>query len=228
MQARMAPSKEEKDDFSRLLREVCAGTVPFASLQEHSYFLRRGKQICRRVVRGYSDAGYDAEDLFVDTCLKILTHEASFIREGRLTGTEESASGNVSDDDAFFKRFLVFAAGIFRLRLRTQRPRAWIDRWHYDAWSYSPLISFVSIGECRAVEDPGVDLEGGCLLREFLEFIGVTLPHERRRAVEMWLEDYSLREIEKSLNGDGITCSRAAIRRWIADSLKSFVAPRNH
>ena len=243
MHARAARSEWEKDDFSKLLREVCAGARPFASIEEHSHFLSRGRQICRRVVRGRSDGAYDAEDLFLDACVRMLAHEEMFIREGSLVRVEESALDDewddesedvppnappdVSDDAVFFKRFLVLTAGMFRRRLRKQHVRAWDAPWGYDPWYRPPRVAFVPISECREVEAPGVDLEGGASQR--VPRVRRSWPALRAQACRnMWLENYSLREIQTALHGDGSLCSHTVIRRWIADSLKDFVAPRGH
>jgi DNA-directed RNA polymerase specialized sigma24 family protein len=58
-------------------------------------------------------------------------------------------------------------------------------------------------------------------LKELLEF-GKTLPAERRRAVELWLEEYSYRKIAEILQTEGYSVSHIAVHKWIGDVLRAF------
>jgi DNA-directed RNA polymerase specialized sigma24 family protein len=211
----MIRSGQEEDDFSRLLREVREGAVPLDSILEHSEFQRRGRQICRHVSRNYSDGSYDAEDLFLDTCVRMLAHEEGFMRPNRDIHTNEPERENMPDAETFFRWFFVVALNIFRSRLRKMRSQGRLGGYGL------PTIS-VPIEEAISVRDASIDLEGECFLREFQDFITANLPDDHRCAIALRMEGYSYREIAAALNGNGVKCSHTGIRIWIADGLENF------
>jgi DNA-directed RNA polymerase specialized sigma24 family protein len=72
-----------------------------------------------------------------------------------------------------------------------------------------------------SIPAPDEDFDGKYYLSRFLEFIK-NFPPERRRAVLLWLEGYSYREIEKTLRDEGIKLSSQSVKQWVTKSLNAF------
>jgi RNA polymerase sigma factor (sigma-70 family) len=198
-------------DFATLLRGVKAGRAPFESILEHAEFMKRARSICRRICRGGPEPVYDADDLFADACGRVLEHKRSFVRRGTLPPPQGPTSKTPEEDD-FFRWFYVVARNTYLSRLRKSRFGV-----------NGPHVVFVSLEECRSIEEPGANLERENLLRDFREFMDKNLPTKDRLALELWVRGFTLREIAQTLDGEGVKCSHVSVRKWIQTGLKAFM-----
>jgi RNA polymerase sigma factor (sigma-70 family) len=176
--------------FPDILREVLEGKESMNALLEHPEFRRRGGKVCAALQQDQ----WDTEELFQDTCVKLLKYPSfKFTRN------------NIPDENAFFSWFYVIAQNIVRDKIRREKksPRASI-----------PL-------EQISVPDLKVNLEDKSLISEFMGF-SRTLPDPHRLAILCWLEGSSVREINKILNNEGVKCSHVTIQKWIKDAFINF------
>ena len=71
------------------------------------------------------------------------------------------------------------------------------------------------------VRAPGVNYDGMYFLSRLSKFVA-TYPVAQQRAVELWLADYSYREIEEILYGEGFEFSHVTVGNWVNAILKAF------
>ena len=189
----------DEGSFCWFLQEFLITSRSIHELLAQSEFQRRGIKICAWIVRNYCDASYDAEDLFQDVCAMMLKFEDKLRPE------------NTPDTAAFFGWLFVLALNIFRSRLRkTSRLK-----------KKGILLGFEPLEELP-VEAPRVDFDEGCFLSEFLDFIAKNFPPKYQRAISLWLQGYSSREMEEKLNSEGISCSHVTAQKWINTGLETF------
>lgn len=196
MNSTSTSDKGGKGNVSKLLQEVLDRRRPLADLLALVEFLRRGERICRWIVSRhyaqYQDATFDAADLFSEACMKLLRCE------------HRLRPDNTPDEKAFYGLFFTAALNIIRSRIR----RIIKQRKMAQASDAEPV-------------DRRINLERSCLLSEFMDSIK-PLPDERRRAIVLWLLDYSYREIAVKLNRRGVKCSHTSIQRWVRDAIRAF------
>src|SRR5437588_4914877 len=103
--SRKSSTPEEKESFHEVWEEFLLGNKSIEDILSHSEFLRRGMGICRWIVR---DTWYDAEDLFIDTCMKMLRFK------------DKLEARNIPNVKAFFSWFHTAAMNIFCNFLRKE------------------------------------------------------------------------------------------------------------
>lgn len=186
-----------EEEFLHLLREILAGKGTINALLAHPSFMRRGERICQHIKKD-REAG---RELFQEACLRILVlkHRQSIL-----------SKFDIPDENAFFAWFYVLARNIDRNNYR---------RDHRGE-------THISIHDLKLegtnLTSQGLDLEVKSLLGEFLEYIK-SLPEEKAQAVNLWLSDYSTREIAEILNNSGIKCSHVTVHVWVKTALKTFL-----
>jgi DNA-directed RNA polymerase specialized sigma24 family protein len=187
-------SKKEEDlDFATVLGEVLTGRRPFEALLVHSEFLQRATQLCRHIT---GDAE-EAEDLFQESCLKMLDY-----------GRQGLGNARVGRISSFFEWYLILTRNLYRSKMREK----------------GLTIDEVPVEE-HPIVAPEVDLEREYLVKEILEYTK-TLPVVRQLAFEYWLDGYSSREIAKKLGEMGLRCSHVGVAKWNNQTLRDLGSPK--
>jgi RNA polymerase sigma factor (sigma-70 family) len=136
----------------------------------------------------------EADDLYQMACIRVWKYGHALKLE------------NMQNEDAFFAWFYVLALHTYWDNWRKQRIQ-------FDARQVQDM----------PVADLRVNIEDQCLRDEFVEFSKKTLSDYRRRAVEYWLDDLSLRDIARNLNREGIPCSHVTVGTWIKEAVNGFL-----
>lgn len=150
--------------------------------------------VYRRLNLGRYDPSYERQDLYGDACEKLLKSRHCFRPE------------RIPDEKALFKWLytLVFNRGLSKYH-EIRRHRLW-------------LLPSEAVEELPE-EDSGVNLESEWVVRELMRLIE-TLPEERRRAILLWLEGNSSREIMRILKGEGVKVSHVTIQKRVDAGLE--------
>lgn len=205
MSTHIKNSKEGEFRLWNLLLAILANSKPIGELLGNREFQNRGKRRCADIMRQYGElmrryygASYDEEDLFYEACGKIWRAEHPLRPEC------------TRDENAFFHWFFVLAQNIVRSKLRK-----------YGAFQKEevPLV-FVSTDDFPIMDDR-VQLDWECFYNQFMEFT-TTLSAKRQRAMQLWHEGNSTREIKRILNSEGIKCSNVAVQNWTRDAIEAF------
>ena len=160
--------------------------------------LRICQAVYRRLDLGRRDPAYGREDLYADACEKLLRSRHSFHPDA------------IPDEKAFHSWLYVLALNVGRSKLREiKRQRPWLF----------PGEAVEELPE----EDSGINLEREWAVRELLGFIE-SLPEERRRALLLWLEGNSYREVMQILEGEGRKVSHVTIQKWVDAGLRFVIA----
>jgi RNA polymerase sigma factor (sigma-70 family) len=190
------PSPEE--DFTNLLRQLRDGLRSIDDFFEMIDFARWLRIFCYRYDFTVIDKSYGPEDLFQDCYIKVLESVLKL---------EPDNTPNVCAFYGWLKT-LVYRTFLDKLRASNKAQN------HEWFRSDEPVETF-------DIPAPDVDYDGKCFLSLFLQFIK-DLPSEHQRAIKLWLEDDSYREIAETLNDEGIECSHVTVRNWVIASLDGF------
>ena len=136
-----------------------------------------------------------ALDLFQDACVRLMTYEHA-IHKVRGENTEQ-----------FFSWLFVLVRHL------------WLDTRTRDNDSRQ-RIADTAIEDLQ-LEDPGLNPEAQCLWGEFTDF-KKTLPYTHRRAIELHLSGFSLRQIAKILRREGYDYSHVMVKLWISHAHRDF------
>jgi RNA polymerase sigma factor (sigma-70 family) len=187
--------KKEADysSFYYVLEAIVIGEESIDVILAHAEFRKRTERICKALARNFR-LKIEADDLFQEVCLKVLKY-------GRAIGER-----NIRNEGAFFSWLYVVAQNICRSELRKRQV----------------LLSDIAFDDLQ-IADRSINLLDDQLLKEFREF-SKHLPdreHWERRAIDLWLEGYSYRDIKKLL---GIAKSHVAISNRIKKAIEKFSA----
>jgi DNA-directed RNA polymerase specialized sigma24 family protein len=148
---------------------------------------------------------YDRDDLSQDICLILWKMEPKL-----------RIPGNVLTEDEFFDWLFVLVRNRYFSVIR-----------QHIAQKRDGLRGDTPIKE-NQIPARKVDFEGQVFLSQFLKFTE-RYPEEWQWAVDLWLEDYSYRDIQEVLNSRGIPCTYGTIRNWViaivGDFKKSLESP---
>lgn len=184
-------------DFQGILREVQKERKSVASLLEHPKFIDTVRRICYRC-NFQQITPYNAEDLYQDVCLKLFELEPTL-----------QISGNILTEEDFFNWLFVVVRNHYYSTIRQH-----IAQKRDGLRSDKPVEEFQTLAY-------DVDFEGKVFLSQFLKFTE-KYPDEMQLAVALWLNDYSYRDMEEILRGEGIQCSHATVRNWITGAVRTF------
>lgn len=194
-----------------LLTEILEGRKPIEKLFSNREFQIKAKKICAVIMNGYKglmglyySASYDVEDLQSEADMKVCNHWQKREAENNAPTLKD-----FPNESAFLSYYYVAALHIVFSKLRPYRR---------ELQETGFTLVFLPIDELP-IADPRIDLERDCLLRQCLEVLE-TLPYKQRRAVLLWSEGFSTREIKKILEDEGIDYSHVTIQKWIAAALK--------
>jgi DNA-directed RNA polymerase specialized sigma24 family protein len=209
------PSTAKKEaEFSLwiILSEILTGGRPIEDLVAHRGFQRLANRLSARVMRRYNGimrmyygVSYEAEDLFIEVCMRMINYWHRREALGRRPdGT------NFPNEKAFSAWLFVLALNVVRSKLRKFK----------ELQEDGVTLIYVPIDDLDIADDR-VQLEWQSFCKQFLEFTE-TLNENHRRATRLWYEGYSAREIKKALNDAGIKCSHVAVQSWVKSSLEAF------
>jgi RNA polymerase sigma factor (sigma-70 family) len=178
--------------FLMLLGEVLNDGKPVDVLLEHAECERRLKRICYGLA-GNRDG---AEDLYQEACRKFLQYRDAISRR------------NTGNPEEFFGYLYTM---VLHLRLDQVRLE---NRIQYDETPVEELEPKDLLADLKY-------LDHQCLLSELHRF-SKTLPKEYARAIELYEQGYTFREIAETLRSENYQCSHVTVRTWIKDALKNF------
>jgi DNA-directed RNA polymerase specialized sigma24 family protein len=188
------------EDFGVIYDEYVKDRRSFDELLVHPKFQRRLRQLVYKYNFRSFHMVYGPEDLYGDSILKVKVSAHLLLKPN-----------NVRGEDEFFDYWLpmvvhgVFCSSDRRLN-RARRNK--VQRAEEPA-------------EELSLPAPPDDHDRKYLLNLFRKSIRYE-PEKKRRAIELWLEDYSFREIEVALYGEGSVVSYTTIRNWVKRSIRTF------
>lgn len=188
------------EDFGVLYDDYIGNRGSIDELLVHPKFQRRLRQLCYKYNFRSFHMVYGPEDLYGDSVLKV-----------KLSAHLLLKPNNVRGEDEFFEYWLPMVVhGVFcssDRRLNKAR-RNNVQRAEEPA-------------EELSLPAPPDDRDRKYFLNLFRNSIRYE-PEMKRRAIELWLEDYSFREIELALYGEGSGVRYTTIRNWVKNSIRTF------
>ncbi|HKU76868.1 MAG TPA: sigma-70 family RNA polymerase sigma factor [Pyrinomonadaceae bacterium] len=194
-------SADQSHESSRMRLLVARGAdgtpihVLIDALMNEPRVRRQLKEFCSRFDFRPFGGAYDVEDLYQDVWIKVWQYREKLAR-----------SGNVLSERQFAGWLFVVVRNYYCKQIRKLK----VHRWSRSA---QPIETIE-----QATDDNSYNR---ILLRQFLEFIK-RYPKPNRRAIRLWLEDNTYREIAIILSNQGAFCSHVTIGSWIVNAIAEF------
>ncbi len=172
--------------------------LPIGSLLGNAQFRRRLLTFCRSRDFSMFSGSYSAEDLYQDTCLKVFKCRSDLV-----------AAGNILGEHDFWGWLFIVTRNQYYNRVR-QFKKGENNGWFRCEKSVEDL-------DKASTE---YDYEGQHLLSRFRDFIK-GYSDRRQRAITLWLQGYSSREIVAKLESE-VRCSHVTVWHWIKIAVDDF------
>jgi DNA-directed RNA polymerase specialized sigma24 family protein len=161
-------------------------------------FTNRLRDLVRNRDFGIFNGKYDRDDLYQDICLKFWEMESML-----------QISGNILTEKEFFDWLFVVVRNHYYSMIRKH-----IAQKRDGLRSDKPVEEFLTLAH-------EVDFEAEVFLSQFLKFTE-KYPEEWQWAVDLWLNNFSYRDMEEILRGEGIQCTYGTIRNWVTSIIEDF------
>jgi DNA-directed RNA polymerase specialized sigma24 family protein len=188
-----------EENFGALLEMYILKLRSIDDLQRHPKFCQMLRDNCYRFNFKNFGEVYDPEDLYQDSFMKV-----------NKAGRKLQIEGNILNEAEFAKWLYVVVRSVLRSK----------DK-QLNKARRNKCVRCDKPSEDLNRPAPEIDYDGKYYLSLFLDFTKGH-PEEHQRAMQLWLTNFSLREIKEILSDEGYNVSYGTIRNWEDAILKAF------